>query len=397
MTGHRFLQIHWLASYPAALPNRGAEGLAKRMPFGGAVRGRISSQALKRHWRFAGATRPRAVKDPVTAHHAAAQANPLSLQSLRLDMGVRSKELVGTVILPRLEGRLPADEKARQAFEAALLKSIYGDKGDKRENRQALFFGPKEIDYLTDIAREALESEDPVQALKDRMKGESSNLVEMRKSVGAEGGGLESALFGRMVTSDPASNRDAAIHVAHAMTVHALEQELDYLTAVDDLKRDEDDAGAAMIVDVELTSGLYYGYAVVDLPLLIANLGGQADTASQVVAKLVQLIATVSPGAKKGSTAPYAHAEWMLVEAGIHQPRTLANAFRTPIGLRTNRLLKEASEAAARHLADLDKAYPFPHERRQLNGAAPINAVEPMSLPALADWARSMTQGAAPA
>ena len=51
MPDPRFLQIHTLHSYPAALLNRDDSGLAKRMPFGGAVRTRISSQCLKRHWR----------------------------------------------------------------------------------------------------------------------------------------------------------------------------------------------------------------------------------------------------------------------------------------------------------------------------------------------------------
>src|SRR5262249_17431902 len=48
-----FVQIHWLTSYPAALLNRDDSGLAKRMPFGGSMRARISSQCLKRHWRKA--------------------------------------------------------------------------------------------------------------------------------------------------------------------------------------------------------------------------------------------------------------------------------------------------------------------------------------------------------
>src|SRR5690242_9102140 len=49
----RCIQIHSLTSYPAALLNRDDAGLAKRIPFGGAVRTRISSQCLKRHWRVA--------------------------------------------------------------------------------------------------------------------------------------------------------------------------------------------------------------------------------------------------------------------------------------------------------------------------------------------------------
>src|SRR5438552_18045695 len=60
--------------------------------------------------------------------------------------------------------------------------------------------------------------------------------------------------------------------VAHSFTVHAEESESDYFTVVDDLKRrvEGDDAGSAGIFDMELTSGLYYGYAVVDVPLLTA-------------------------------------------------------------------------------------------------------------------------------
>ena len=53
MTSPRFMQIHTLHSYPATLLNRDDSGLAKRMPFGDAVRTRISSQCLKRHWRVA--------------------------------------------------------------------------------------------------------------------------------------------------------------------------------------------------------------------------------------------------------------------------------------------------------------------------------------------------------
>ena len=49
----RFIQIHTLHNYPAALLNRDDAGLAKRLPYGNAIRTRISSQCLKRHWRMA--------------------------------------------------------------------------------------------------------------------------------------------------------------------------------------------------------------------------------------------------------------------------------------------------------------------------------------------------------
>src|SRR5690625_861265 len=47
----KFIQIHTLTSYPATLLNRDDAGFAKRLPFGGVSRTRVSSQCLKYHWR----------------------------------------------------------------------------------------------------------------------------------------------------------------------------------------------------------------------------------------------------------------------------------------------------------------------------------------------------------
>lgn len=360
----RFLQIHTLHAYPAALLNRDDAGLAKRIPFGGATRGRISSQCLKRHWRTA--------------------EDAMALKRLGVPMGVRTKEVVERRIL---KGADPGDPKAKAVAEA-LQKGLYGDKGADPKSRQALFFGEPEIAFLADHARQALAEPDAKKAaaaIEAFFKDQRANLRALK-----DGAGLESALFGRMVTSDPAANRDAAIHVAHALTVHAIERELDYMTAVDDLTSSEegDDAGAAGLFDMELTSGLYYGYVVVDVELLAKNLSGERDVAARVVQHLLHLIAKVSPGAKRGSTAPYAHAELMLVEAGERQPRTLANAFRDPVPLKTNRLLDTTVERLAAHLVRLDSAYGVEEARRVLNlSDAAIPGAEPLNIAALADWA----------
>lgn len=364
MATARFLQIHTLHAYPAALLNRDDAGLAKRIPFGGATRGRISSQCLKRHWRKAD--------------------DDWSLAKVGVPMGVRSKEVVERRIL---DGRDPADPKVK-AVADALLKGLYGEKGTDAKSRQALFFGEPEIAFLRAEAEKALAEPDAKKAgaaIESFFKDQRANLRALK-----DGAGLESALFGRMVTSDPAANRDAAIHVAHALTVHTIERELDYMTAVDDLTRREegDDAGAAGLFDMELTSGLYYGYVVVDVPLLVANLSGEREIAALVVKHLLHLIAKVTPGAKKGSTAPYTHAELMLVEAGNRQPRTLANAFRDPVPLKTNRLLDTTVERLAAHLVRLDTAYGEAEARRTLNlSEAPIPAAASLGIADLAEWA----------
>src|SRR3546814_2554578 len=158
-----------------------------------------------------------------------------------------------------------------------------------------------------------------------------------------------------MVTSDILARCGAAVHVAHAFTVNAEEAEPDYFTAVDDLTRDAGEQGSGHINSTELTSGLFYGYVVVDGPKLVENLSGDAALGARSVESLIHLIATVSPGAKLGSTAPYAAAELVMVEAGGRQPRSLANAFMRPVPDKD--LQEQAVAAMSDYLARFDAMY----------------------------------------
>jgi CRISPR system Cascade subunit CasC len=394
----RFIQIHSLASYPAVLLNRDDSGMAKRLPFGGTTRTRVSSQSLKRHWRFAG-----------EANHDDAARVPFSLQSLGLPMGDRSKDIMKYAVMPAaMSGQATLHADVRATLEEQLLIYLYGDSAKESSKRQALFFGHPEIDYLKGIALEQLNlaaampelssataapDKKALKAYADKVK---ENLKPLRDNLRAlaHGAGLESAMFGRMVTSDPKSNKDAPVHVAHAFTVHAMERDLDFATAVDDLRnRDESaDAGSAGMFDIELTSGLFYSYVNIDVALLVANLSGDATQAGAVLGRLVQLIARVSPGAKKGSTAPFAHAEWLMVEAGDDQPRTLANAFRQAVPLQGN-VFEQTMVAVQAHLHQLDAAYGAQTQRVQLSVTAPaVAGVDVHNMQAVVAWLQAQLQ-----
>lgn len=405
MSRPRFVQIHSLASYPGTLLNRDDAGLAKRLPFGGTVRLRVSSQALKRKWRFAG-----------EGDHEKAARVPYSLQGLGVPMGDRSKDVVERAVMPLALQGLPCLHEAAQTLLAnELIVSLYGKNGADPKSRQALFFGHPEIDYLKGLARDLATraSEQPAllassgkepdkkalkaleDALKDALKPLQKNLRALAEG-GSGAAGLESALFGRMVTSDTSANVNAPVHVAHALSVHAVENELDYVTAVDDLRQRSEDGetGSAGIFDIELTSGLFYVYVNIDIELLVANLNGDAALAGRVVERLVKLIARTSPGAKKGSTAPYAHAEFLLVETGDDQPRTLANAFRKSVPLQGD-VFENAVLALQDHLGNLDRAYGQHTERQQLSVTPPALAgVAVAGLDAMCDTLRQRVEAA---
>lgn len=373
MPDARFLQIHSLHGYSAVLLNRDDSGLAKRIKYGDAIRTRISSQCLKRHWRTAD--------------------SDYALQ--RIDgatVGVRSRETVTRRVIQPLEdaGHNPdVVKEIATAFQIA----VYGDKGDKRSNRQPLLLGEPEIGYLADEARKIAEKHGAdagaaKKAASDWSKNSKANMKALRDAC-AVPGGIAAALFGRMVTSDVEANVDAAVHVAHAFTVHSEESESDYFTVVDDLQRVEDDAGADHIGETELTCGLFYGYVVLDRRMLLDNLGGDAEMAGEVADRLVRLIATVSPGAKRGPTAPYGYANWMMVEVGDRQPRSLAEAFREPCKPAPT---SAAESAARKYLEKLDATYETGEARRlmSLDGDAVMPGADRVtSLRELAAWSGS--------
>jgi CRISPR system Cascade subunit CasC len=116
---------------------------------------------------------------------------------------------------------------------------------------------------------------------------------------------------------------------------------------------------------------------------------------------MVKLIATVSPGAKLGSTAPHAYAHMVLAEAGNAQPRTLANAFLNPITTspRQPDPVAAAYRALAQHAADLDRMY-GPAFQRRLAAIGPadgladaLRATASASLAEVAGWAADQVRG----
>jgi CRISPR system Cascade subunit CasC len=383
MTPVRFLQIHTLHSYTAALLNRDDSGLSKRLPFGGKLRTRISSQCLKRHWR-----KPDGKSKVDLDPHAMSKLEGF-VESFR------SRDLVTDKVFSQLYAKYPEKVEVLKAIEPEFQKAIYGDKkGAEKGSRPTLLFGAPELAWLAKEAEQLAINITDVKAAKKAVEAWSgggeekkefkANIKALRESCQLSAG-LPAALFGRMVTSDPAANIDAPIHVAHAFTVHASETESDYFTAVDDLKADEDDGGADTIQETELTSGLFYGYVVIDLPGLISNCGGNKELAASIVHHLLYLIAEVSPGAKLGSTAPYGRADFLLVEAGDRQPRSLAGAYRKAIAPD----LEQAVTSLANHLKNLDAVYETGEQRRYLSlSEASIESAEKASLATLATWAQ---------
>jgi CRISPR system Cascade subunit CasC len=164
------------------------------------------------------------------------------------------------------------------------------------------------------------------------------------------------ALFGRMMASLPTVNVDAAVQMAHAISVNTLQQEFDFFTAVDDLGGD-DETGADHMGETGYNSSTYYRFATLDTEQLVQNLGSREHLESVVKAFADAFVQAIPSGHQNGFAAHTRPAAVMaVVRRG--QPVSLVDAFEDPISPKHGAsLLANAVGAMDAHWADLTAMY----------------------------------------
>ncbi len=327
----RFIQVHALTVYAPSNLNRDDTGRPKTAKFGGAERLRISSQAMKRAVRTS-----EAFKKRVGEHR-----------------GERTQRL-GEDIRKHLEAKGIATDKARETARtvAGLFGKIKPEGAKDKEERDV-------STYIEQLAFVSPEERTAALALAERVAGGEAlparpeTLVPdiLRKADTA----TDIAMFGRMLADNPEFNREAAVQVAHAITTHKVEVEDDFYTAVDDLKRPAEDAGAGFIGELGFGSGVFYIYACIDRDLLHRNLGGDKGLAGTAIGAFIEGLTTASPTGKQASFASRARASYLRIEKGSQQPRSLAAAFFKPV--RAEDMLAKSIEEIDKLAADMTAAY----------------------------------------
>ena len=317
-----FVELHILQNFAPSNLNRDDTGMPKDCEFGGHRRARISSQAFKR-----------AVRDEFK------EGALIDLQFL----ATRTKRLVGELV-DRLKDRGKDSEEALSVAKAMLggvgLKVVEDDKTE-----YLLFLGGREIDSLADLCVEhwdaiAAEVSDvlPVQegstrrttkkAGKDAIPREVQSAV---KDALNGGNAADLALFGRMLADLPDKKRDAASQVAHAISTNRISMDIDYYTAMDDLKKPDDTSGADMIGTVGFNSACFYRYSNVDVGQLKCNLQGDEGLARKTLEAFIRASVSAVPTGKQNSMAAHNPPSFVLAVVRRSSLWNLANAFLKPV------------------------------------------------------------------
>jgi CRISPR system Cascade subunit CasC len=320
----RFVQLHLLTSYAPANLNRDDLGRPKTAMMGGYRRLRVSSQSLKRAWRTSDV-----FKDALDGH-----------------LGTRTKEM-GVHIHRRLTQKLGVEDGTAREW-TKKIAGVFGKlkTGDDHELEieQLAHFGPDERQALDQLAA----------TMAERGSGPTDEELELLiKKPGA----VDIALFGRMLASSPSFNVEAAAQVAHAISVHEVDVEDDFFTAVDDLNEGIEDVGAGHMGETEFAAAVLYLYVCIDRQLLLDNLDGDRELADAAVRSLVEAAATVSPTGKQNSFASRARASFILCEKGDEQPRSLAVAFLKPMRRSNPSALEWAVDALESSRTRMNQVY----------------------------------------
>lgn len=291
-----YVDFHVLQTVPPSCINRDDTGSPKTAVYGGVLRARVSSQAWKHAMR----------KD--------------FAENTLLDVGKRTKkaaELVKEQILA-LDSELDADKLAKKTLENTGIKS--DDKGTK-----ALFFmSTAQAKALAVLAVEGVADK---KQYKDALKAAPS---------------VDMALFGRMVADDPSLNYDAAAQVAHSISTHAVKNEYDYFTAVDDCQTDS--TGAGHLGTVEYNSSTLYRYATVNVLELAGQLG--AEQAAETVRAFGEAFLFSMPTGKQNTFANRTLPDAVYVTLREDQPVNLCGAFERAVSRGEQGGYAEASKAA---------------------------------------------------
>ena len=288
-TKRLYVDFHVLQTVPPSCVNRDDTGSPKTAVYGGATRARVSSQAWK---------------------HAIREMFKDEYMLNAEDIGSRTKK-IADVVEKQIKLLAPDADAAKLAKKVVKNTGFKVDEKSGEDKLKTLFFL----------------SEAQAKALAELAIADCNDPKQYKDALGTAPS-VDMALFGRMVADAPSLNYDAAAQVAHSISTHAVQNEFDYFTAVDDCAP-EDSAGAGHLGTVEYNSSTLYRYATVNMVELVHLLG--AEKAAQAVRVFGEAFIRSMPTGKQNSFANRTLPDVVYVTLREDQPVNLCGAFEKPV------------------------------------------------------------------
>lgn len=339
------VELHLIQNFAPSCLNRDENNMPKDCTFGSVRRARISSQCIKRSVREYWRSRP------------------------DVEQGFRTKKLKSR-LLPEIKALRPEAEDALLDAATDLFIATYYSKPDSKHADQTavlLYVGLPELreaaaclnDAWDVVAKVIQHNSSELAKPKDKQKLkalEEDKTVKVRLRQATPSADI--ALFGRMLAENPDMRVDGSCQVAHAISTHRVDADMDFYTAVDDLNPG-DESGAGMMGVVGFNSACFYRYACVDRDDLIRNLAGDTPRADSVIRAFLEASIKAIPTGKQNSMAALNQPSFGMAvvrETGV--PMSLANAYAKPVAeFGEGDLVSASIKALTDHWASLTRFY----------------------------------------
>ncbi|OGQ89712.1 MAG: type I-E CRISPR-associated protein Cas7/Cse4/CasC [Deltaproteobacteria bacterium RIFOXYC2_FULL_48_10] len=340
-----FVNYHILISHSPSCLNRDDMNMQKTAVFGGKRRVRISSQSLKRTMRMSDYYRINICEPSIRTKHID-NSEPDNLKK-RITNALKAR-FDENIVIKTLE----------------LLSGKTSDTKGIIEGDSVAPWAIEEVAWFCEKVK-SIEGEPDFKNLAKELKQDTA---AFRKSLE---NGIDIALSGRMATSGLLSEVgkiDGALAVAHPITTHAVESDIDWFTAVDDLQ----ELGSGHLDTQEFSSGVFYRYASLNIAQLQENLGGASREQTLIIAAhVLHMLATEVPSAKQQSFAAHNLADLALVSIS-DLPVSLINAFEAPITAKNDGLLNPSVTALHDYWKRIYKGY----ELNDMNAEFALHSLE---------------------
>lgn len=355
----RYLQLHLLTSYPPSNLNRDDLNRPKTAMMGGTNRLRVSSQCLKRNWRTSELFKEALGRNSEMSFDLSesfSSALGKADISIHPHIGTRTKDM-GIAAYKALVAEEVSEKNAKK--HAKDIAEHFGKREGKKKDQplrelqtgQVIAYSPAELQSIDALLRKLVS---------DSAENEDWDLLRKEQQA------ADIAMFGRMLANNPGHNVEAAVQVAHALTVHKVEVEDDFFTAVDDLNLSPEtgeantDSGSAHMGELEYGAGLFYIYLCVNRDHLKQNFQKEGrvdadDLSKKALRALTEAAIKVTPSGKRNSFGHHTFAHYVLAERGNQQPRGLHVAFLN--ALDSTDPLPDAKERLGKTFAQMDETY----------------------------------------
>ncbi len=379
------IEIHIIQNHSPANLNRDDLGAPKTCIFGGYTRARISSQCLKRSIRrspeFAAAL------EKSGGVRTRRLANVLARVALGGDFDLTPSKLAALLKEDRVDSAelMKLDALAAEALElggvkAKSKKKKKGSDAEQSTTKQESESGDAE--EADDASANAdslakmllfLSTSTIAKMAKDLKSASAPGVLaeQFKKCIAEKPCVPDIALNGRMteVAKDGVFNKlnftvEAALSAAHAISTHAIVNEVDYFTAADDVPGQ--DAGAAHVNEAMFNSACFYKHFVIDFEQLKNNLANDAALAGKTVRCFLDAAAKANPSGKQHACAAFNRPDGILVEVKTNPatPISYANAFADPVPDKAQRgLVGESIAKLGQYAHDLDEGYGISADR----------------------------------